>query len=265
MKRTPVLVDCVALHTASPTTFEIPSDQRKRRLRVGDSVQIVVGSPYPDAILLGERIWLKMTAIIDGVITGTVESFPVYPEDIEVDFRDTLSFEAKHILAILTIEEKAATNAEIIESLQPLDRLVELPEDPDDDVEMDEEEFGKLLLSTIPVDLIVSIIDDDLPTVWLNRRGGRIEVLVVAAFDPQKWERPFDIRSFCDAMITIAEALITDGHPLANPHLADEAGLQVLWEVKFPVTTRPDLLLMEIEHYCERIDSSAEQLLLGDD
>lgn len=88
------LADGVAMHAAAPDRVRIPSDDAKAAVQVGDRVKLVV---EPDTGLV-ERVWVRVTAIGDVELEGSLHSDPAELRGLHAG--DTVRFERRHIVAI---------------------------------------------------------------------------------------------------------------------------------------------------------------------
>lgn len=249
------------MHLASPATFEIPTEERKQALRIGDDVKVGIRKPAPETISPEERIWVKLTEIKDGSFTATILSFPMFAEELGLRHRDVLSFESRHILDIVTVKQQIEELVQSLAKLKPFGELIELPDGDEDEIEIDDNKFQRLLLGTVPEHLIVHLVGDDLPEVEFSRNGEQIELRVREYHDPAHWEHTYTALMFCEAMLKIIEGLIADGHPLSSPELHNTDLVGTFWVMTFPLTTRPDHILLEIKDCCNRVRSGAKDLL----
>jgi len=88
------LADAVEKHAAAPDTFRIPSDDAKASVQVGDRVKLVI---EPDSGL-AERVWVRVTAVGDAELEGSLHSDPAELRGLHAG--DTVQFERRHIVAI---------------------------------------------------------------------------------------------------------------------------------------------------------------------
>jgi len=87
-------MDGRARHRRWPKSFEIPSKDDIKKLKVGNCVKLgfLVGKD-------GERMWVEITAIKQwDEFTGKLTNCPLFRKDIAIG--DTIFFSRRHILSI---------------------------------------------------------------------------------------------------------------------------------------------------------------------
>ena len=249
------------MHVASPATFQIPSNERKQALRIGDDAEIEIQSPDTESIAPTERVWVHVTRATDGKFCGYVKTFPCFAEVLGVRHRDTLSFEDRHVLDILTLKQQIQKEGEAVARLKPLKQVIELPQGWEEGIELDDCNFSRVFLATVPEHLPVHLVGDDLPEVEVSRDGDVIQLRIVEYFDPALWKEKYTIQARCEAMIKTIDALIAEGHPLSAPEMRVADLVSVVWTMTFPVTALPYLILDEIKDCCDRVWTGVEELL----
>lgn len=260
MKKNPILIDGIAQNIATPATFKVPNATDKLNIRVGDLVKVGVANQHPNASAASERIWVNVTEVLGETFTGGVISFPVFPDGIDVDYRDTLSFEARHILDSVSVEQQEMKQAVEMVNSKPFEELVELSKGAGKHVWMNVDVFKQVDLATIPEGLLVNITGVNIAIIMLDRIGEQVDALVIGLFVPCECHEKFDGGGVGQAMVDAANVLIDEGHPLENPEVSQEY-VGASWNMTFPVTKHPGLLLEEITHYCGRITRNAKRVL----
>lgn len=66
--KSPLLVNADEMARQHPKTFTVPDDAARQALTIGDFVKVSI---------YGERIWIEVTQINEGLITGKVNSQPI--------------------------------------------------------------------------------------------------------------------------------------------------------------------------------------------
>ena len=246
---------------ASADTHQIPTNERKQALRIGDDAEVEILSPNPESIASSERVWVHVTRTTDGKFCGYIKSFPFFAEELGVRHRDVVSFEERHVFDILTLKQQIQTEGEAVARLKPLKDLIKLPEGWEHGIEIDDRNFNHLFLATVPEHLIIHLVGDDLPEVEASRDGDEIQLRIVEYFDPALWKENYTIQARCEAMIKTIEGLIAEGHPLSAPEMRIADLVSLVWTMTFQVTALPYLILEEIKDCCDRVWTGAEELL----
>jgi len=96
------LLDGVALNLENPDSFEIPSEEEKARVKVGDFVKIGFkhNAGPRGALISAERMWVQVT----GPGVGVLDNDPVV---VFMTIGDKVKFKPKNILSILSTEVPA--------------------------------------------------------------------------------------------------------------------------------------------------------------
>jgi hypothetical protein len=88
-----------------PDTFQIPSDALKRSLRKGDHVKVIA---HP------ERFWVEVLEARWPQFKGTVLNDLYFTQIHGIEHGDELSFEARHIVNVKTVEEQKLPKTNIM-------------------------------------------------------------------------------------------------------------------------------------------------------
>ena len=98
------LADCVEINREHPTTFEIPSDEEKSKVKVGDFVKLnfLYNKQVPIPNQAGhtcsaERMWVQVTGIEDGQYKGEINNTPL---NTDLQEKMVVDFELKHVCSI---------------------------------------------------------------------------------------------------------------------------------------------------------------------
>jgi len=91
------LINGVERHKESPETFEIPTKTEIEMLAV-DSLVKLGFEEGADEDVVGERMWVVITKIIDGKFEGKLDNDPTQVKAIKAG--DSVVFAAENILAI---------------------------------------------------------------------------------------------------------------------------------------------------------------------
>lgn len=96
-----IFADVEARHAARPRTFEIPPENERHALTIGDFVKVifVIDRPSPDGPR-GERMWLRVVDVLGagsyvGALDNLPHDFPQYSRG------DRFRFDARHVCQIL--------------------------------------------------------------------------------------------------------------------------------------------------------------------
>ena len=84
------LVDAEERHAANPDTFEIPSDEVKEALTVGDVVKLIFDG--------SERMWVCITSRSGNRFHGWLDNTPYVV--VGLNYKDPIEFEARHIIDV---------------------------------------------------------------------------------------------------------------------------------------------------------------------
>jgi hypothetical protein len=108
------LTDGVEYNRRYPVNFEIPSDQAKATVKVGDTVKIKLEwqrgfhVPAPDCIadgrqqmIYGEGFWVRVTHRSAHSFLGCIANEMVFVAVHGFVFADEIAFHSKHILSII--------------------------------------------------------------------------------------------------------------------------------------------------------------------
>lgn len=96
-----VLVSAVQRHQASPDTFKIPSEARRRNLLRGEAAKILFdietresGTVIDHGI---DRMWAIVTSVQGDRYCGILDSDPGKAEDLNLSKGDLIDFDSSHI------------------------------------------------------------------------------------------------------------------------------------------------------------------------
>lgn len=89
-----VLIDGVRQNLEHPDTFDIPSEQHRKLVCVGDCVKLMFATPEGT-----ERMWVQVSQHMGEFYTGTLRNSPIY---VNYEFGATVLFHADHIIDIDT-------------------------------------------------------------------------------------------------------------------------------------------------------------------
>lgn len=94
------LVDAQGMHLNHPSTFQVPSDDELRNLKVGYFVKIGVEFPYGDSIR-SERFWCNVKEILStGDLDCLVWNDLVFSPFHGLSFSKTIKVQLKNIYSI---------------------------------------------------------------------------------------------------------------------------------------------------------------------
>ena len=107
------LDSALARHRKSPATFEIPSDEERAQVQVGDMVKLLFlfDEDWPDSegegragepLVSCERMWVTTTRVTEAGYEGRLESLPRTTDVIRPGER--VSFQSDHIASIFIPE-----------------------------------------------------------------------------------------------------------------------------------------------------------------
>ncbi len=91
-----ILADAEGLHSQYPETFELPSEESRRSLSIGDFAKLIFRNHRGHT----ERMWVEVLGVSsDGVYGGRLDNEPFLAHAILV-LNATVVFEAKHVIEI---------------------------------------------------------------------------------------------------------------------------------------------------------------------
>lgn len=88
------LLDGILQNQMFPTTYQIPSEEEKAKLKIGDHVKL---SFHEDG--KAERMWVKIFVINGNGFQGQLDNEPTFIKSIMLE--DIVIFESKNIIGIL--------------------------------------------------------------------------------------------------------------------------------------------------------------------
>ena len=95
------LESAVACHQQHPGKFNIPSEEERTHLRVGDLVKLLFllsGTDETGAFVQGERMWVTVQTVAATRYTGMLESLPESSTVLQPG--DIVTFTSEHVAAI---------------------------------------------------------------------------------------------------------------------------------------------------------------------
>jgi hypothetical protein len=102
MKSNIKLTDGEEMNSQHPDTFPVPSNKAKQEVKKGDLVKIGLNS----TTCPGERPFVRVTEAAFPSFSGTVHNELVFAEEYGMDQGDAVSFDARHILDIVSTEHQ---------------------------------------------------------------------------------------------------------------------------------------------------------------
>jgi len=88
------LISGLEMNRKHPVSFEIPSLLEKEQISVGDSVKLMF--EFKKGV---ERMWVLVTKIEDGCLTGILDNMSVFKNTIA--YGDTVQFTKDHVISIM--------------------------------------------------------------------------------------------------------------------------------------------------------------------
>ena len=87
------LTDARAMHSKYPSTFEIPSSVKIKKLKKGDLVKLHFSQPK----LTTERMWVTITSRKGNNFVGKLNNDPFI---LDMKYNQVIKFNARHIASI---------------------------------------------------------------------------------------------------------------------------------------------------------------------
>ena len=91
------LLDGVVRNRQHPSTFRIPSDDKKQAIHVGEVVKLGFMTTHNNPEDLNERMWVIITELTKNGYLGKINNDPFSPSLAD---EQLVEFESRHILAI---------------------------------------------------------------------------------------------------------------------------------------------------------------------
>ena len=93
----------VELHRAAPTTFEIPTEERRSRLVPESDAKLVFRMRAADDRVVVERMWVRVTGYTEDAYEGVLMNDPV-SQGVLLRFGDRVVFGPDHVIDALPPE-----------------------------------------------------------------------------------------------------------------------------------------------------------------
>lgn len=99
-------------------------------------------------------------------------------------------------------------------------------------------ELAGLVLSSMPDDIHIWVMDDYFPDTTITRNGENLICHIDDHMYTKYWQHRFSAYAFAEAMERAIVRLTREGHPFANPERDDEdVHIHVRWDLVLPATT----------------------------
>lgn len=128
------------------------------------------------------------------------------------------------------------------------------------------EELKRLDLPNMPDDIHVSVRDDYFPETTIWREGEFLVCEIEEHLYTKYWEHKFSAYAFAEAMERAVRRLAHEGQPFADPSRDDEdVHIFVRWQLKFPRSTKVDLVADSIKSAFDLVWNRADSILENSD
>jgi len=90
-----MLEDAAQRNREHPETFEIPPDSLRNSLVIGDLAKLCFRFRDSDGRVLGERMWVMVTAAKEGQYVGVLRNDPLLSDAL--GYEDVVTFSGEHV------------------------------------------------------------------------------------------------------------------------------------------------------------------------